>query len=242
MEIKLPVRFTGSDATTHAETTLILPVDRTALLLIDCNGDCGTECNAVIQTHIAPALYAARQVGMKAVFVYNEGRIIAPASRPTELHELRRGKRLPDDAPRPIQPTWAESIAPRVDEPIIAKRSQNAFAGTYLDSYLRGCAIDTLLMVGFSFKSCLFYSMIGAFEREYRVVFLRDGTDPVGTNEFTDTVNSALDEGGWVRLVLTRLIEDHMGYSSTCAALIQACVQLGGANSELPSFNTEHPR
>ena len=31
--------------------------------------------------------------------------------------------------------------------------------------------------------------MVGAFEREYRVVFLRDGTDPVGTNEFQDTIN-----------------------------------------------------
>lgn len=224
MEIKLPVRFTGSDATTHAETTLVLPVDRTALLLIDCNGDCGTECNAVIQTHIASALYAARQVGMQAVFVYNEGRIIAPASHPTELHTLRRGSPLSEGSLRPMQPTWADSIAPRADEPIIAKVSQNAFVGTYLDSYLRGWGIDTLLMVGFSFKSCLFYSMIGAFEREYRVVFLRDGTDPVGTNEFTDTANPKLDEGGWVRLVLTRLIEDHLGYSSTCAALVQACV------------------
>jgi nicotinamidase-related amidase len=224
MEIKLPVRFTGSDATTHAETTLVLPVARTALLLIDCNGDCGTECNAVIQTHIAPALHAARQVGMKAVFVYNEGRILAPASRPAELHTLRRGSPLTEVSLRPVQPTWADSITPRADEPIIAKRSQNAFVGTYLDSYLRSWGIDTLLMVGFSFKSCLFYSMIGAFEREYRVIFLRDGTHPIGTNEYSDTVNLQLDEGGWVRLVLTRLIEDHLGYSSTCAALVQACV------------------
>lgn len=223
MEIILPVRFTGSDATTHAETTLVLPVDRTALLLIDCNGDCGDSCNTVILTHIASALHAARQLGMKAVFVYNEGRIIAPASRPMELHELRRGKLLRKESLRPMQPTWADSIAPRADEPIIAKRSQNAFVGTYLDSYLRGWGIDTLLMVGFSFKSCLFYSVIGAFEREYRVVFLRDGTDPAGANEFTDTVNPQVDAGGWVRLILTRLIEDHLGYSSTCAALVQTC-------------------
>ena len=30
-------------------------------------------------------------------------------------------------------------------------------------------------------------------------------------------------EGGWVRLVLTRLIEDHLGYSATSADLIAAC-------------------
>ncbi len=223
MEITLAVRFTGRDATTHAETTLVLPVDRTALLLIDCNGDCGEACNVVIQTHIAPTLHTVRQLGMKVVFVYNEGRIIAPSSRPTELHELRRGLPLGQESLRPITPTWADCIAPRADEPIIAKRAQNAFVGTYLDSYLRGWGIDTLLMVGFSFKSCLFYSMIGAFEREYRVIFLRDGTHPIGANEYSDTVNPQLDEGGWVRRVLTRLIEDHLGYSSTCAALIQAC-------------------
>ena len=65
--------------------------------------------------------------------------------------------------------------------------------------------------------------MVGAFEHNYRVIFLRDGTHLPGENEFRDTLNDDLPEKGWVRLVLTRLIEDHLGYSATCADLRAAC-------------------
>jgi nicotinamidase-related amidase len=223
VEIELPVRFTGDQENQPEFTSLQLSANRTALLLVDCNGDCGEDCNRIIRTSIASALQATRSIGIKSIFVYSEERIIGPASRPAEYHELRRGKTLRQQRVCSIQPEWADCIEPRSDEPTIAKRSQNAFVGTYLDSYLRSWNIETLLVAGFSFKSCLFYTMVGAFEREYRVVFLRDGTHPPGTNEFPDTVDPHLAEGGWVRLVMTRLIEDHLGYSSTCEALISAC-------------------
>jgi nicotinamidase-related amidase len=223
VEIELPVRFTGDRENQSAFTTLKLPAESAVLLLVDCHGDCGEDCNRIIQTNIAPALHATRVIGIKSVFVYGEERIIGPASRPTEYHELRRGKPLRQQMVRPLQPVWADCIEPLNHEPMIAKRSQNAFVGTYLDSYLRSWNIETLIVAGFSFKSCLFYTMVGAFEREYRVIFLRDGTHPPGTNEFPDTVNPDLPEGGWVRLVMTRIIEDHLGYSSTCEALISAC-------------------
>jgi len=223
MQIELSTRFTGTDESKPTSTTLRLPTERTAFLLVDCNGDCGDECNKVIRVKIAPALHAARSVGMKVVFVYGEDRIIGPASRPAEYHELRRGRPLRLQTIRPYQPEWANCIAPLDHEPIIGKRAQNAFVGSQLDSWLRSWQIETLIAVGFSFKSCLFYTLVGAFEREYRVVFLRDGTHPPGTNEFRDTVNPDLPDGGWVRLVLTRLIEDHLGYSSTSDDLIAAC-------------------
>jgi nicotinamidase-related amidase len=222
-KIELPVRFTALDESLYEHTTLDLQIDKTAFVLVDCNGDCGDDCNTVIQNNIAPTLQSIRSVGMKAVFVYGEDRIIAPASRPAEYHEFRRGHPMRDRSIRPSQPTWADCIAPLASEPLIAKRSQNAFVGSQLDSWLRSWQIDTLITVGFSFKSCLFYTIVGAFEREYRVVFLRDGTHPPGTNEFRNTVNPDVDGGGWVRLVLTRLIEDHLGYSSTTEQLISAC-------------------
>jgi hypothetical protein len=81
----------------------------------------------------------------------------------------------------------------------------------------------SMVMAGFRFKSCLFYTAVGAFERNYRAILLRDGTDPPGSNEFADTVDASLPGGGWVRTILTRFLEDHLGYSSTCAELIAAC-------------------
>ncbi len=168
-------------------------------------------------------LQAARLAGIKGVFIDDEGRIDGPNSRPAEYHELRRGKPLREQVLHPAQPIWADCIAPHNDEPTIAKRSQDAFVNTYLDTYLRSWKNETLIAVGFSLKSCLFYTLVGAFEREYRVILLRDGTDPPYTNEFPDTIDPTSADGGWVRLVMTRLIEDHLGYSSTCEQLTRAC-------------------
>lgn len=225
-EISLPIRFTSNDGTGSLFDTLVLLPSNSALLLVDCDGDCGEAGNKVINENIAPALQTARSVGIRPIFIYGDGWLPDGAnSRAAEYHRTRRGHPPHQEQWRPGNPAWAESIAPLDGEPLIGKKAQNAFVGTYLDIYLRTHNIDTLLLVGFSFKSCLFYTTIGAFERNYRAVFLRDGTDPPGTNEFADTVDANLSEGGWVRNILTRLIEDHLGYSSTCAQLIAAANQ-----------------
>ena len=114
-------------------------------------------------------------------------------------------------------------VEPQEGDVVIEKNGQNGFRETSLDFCLRTLGIETLLAVGFSFKSCLFYTLVGAFEHNYRVVFLRDGTHPPGENEFPDTRQRCAAGKGWVRLVLTRLIEDHLGYSATCADLVRAC-------------------
>jgi nicotinamidase-related amidase len=222
--IHLPVRFTGERGDSHACTTLNLEIATTAFLLVDCNGDCGPACNVVIEQSIAPTLAAVRSVGMKAIFLYNAPHAPdGPRSMHQELHLTRRGRAPTPANWHPVIPTWSPGIAPRPDEPIIPKSAQSGFRDTYLDRYLRAWGIETIITIGFSFKSCLFYTLVGAFEHNYRVVFLRDGTDPPGTNEFPDTRDDTLPEKGWVRLVLTRLIEDHLGYSSTCGELIAAC-------------------
>jgi nicotinamidase-related amidase len=222
-KIALPVRFTANDGVGHSFDTLVLSPETTALLLVDCDGDCGVACNQVINENIAPALQGARAGAITPIFIYGDGWLPdGVKSLAREYHGQRRGLSLDKEEWRPNTPWWSESIAPVTGEPLIGKKSQNAFVGTYLDLYLRSHNIDTLLLAGFSFKSCLFYTAIGAFERNYRVVFLRDGTDPPGTNEFADTVDPNLPEGGWVRNILTRLIEDHLGYSSTCAEFVSA--------------------
>lgn len=223
MEITVPVRFTSITETQFERTQLSLDTHHTAFLLVDCNGDCGPLCNEVIERRIAPVLRAIRTVGIKAVFLYGEPLPDGPCSRPGEYHWTRRGSQQPPVSWRPSQPTWAASINPRAGEPMIAKSAQSGFVNTYLDRYLRAWGIETIIAVGFSFKSCLFYTLVSAYEHNYRVIFLRDGTDPPGTNEFPDTVDPSLPEKGWVRLVLTRLIEDHLGYSATCNEIITAC-------------------
>lgn len=226
MEFTIPVRFTSTTETQYENTTITLDTCRTAFLLVDCNGDCGSLCNAVIENQIAPTLHAIRTIDIKAIYLYGEPLPDGHRSVPGELHWKRRNQEQSQVSWRSSQPTWSPSIAPKNDEPTIAKSAQSGFVNTYLDRYLRAWGINTILAVGFSFKSCLFYTLVDAFDLNYRVIFLRDGTDPLGTNEFPDTINPSLPEGGWVRLVLTRLIEDHLGYSSTCNDIIAACKEV----------------
>jgi len=97
---------------------------------------------------------------------------------------------------RPRPPTWAVSIATFLQHAQIAKCAQNGFRDTTLDRYLRAWNIDLLLMVGFSFTSYLFYTVVGAFEHTYRGVVVRDRTAPEGTSAFADSSDPALPEQG----------------------------------------------
>jgi nicotinamidase-related amidase len=230
MFLELDVRFTGEHVDQPAHSRLNLEIAKTAFLLIDCTyDDPESSVGQVLSQTIAPALAAIRSVGMKAIFIYG-GDHGDPYAINLELHGTRRGRTRKQE-PWPLSmPQWFPGIEPQAEEPVIVKCGQNSFRATSLDFFLRTNGIETLLCVGFSFKSCLFYTLVGAAEHNYRVIFLRDGTHLPGENEYHDTVNEDLPEKGWVRLVLTRLIEDHLGYSSTCAKLIRACQQVRAAN------------
>ena len=225
-QMHLPVRFTGDQVREYVHTTLPLVPEKTAFRLVDCDGDCGPPCNSVVESRIAPALAACRSIGVRPVYLYNEPWQDESQEMFREVHYTRRGRSLAPGVSDLTPPSWAESVRPRQGDLVLGKTEQSGFVRTDLDASLRDHGVGTLLAVGFSFKSCLFQTLVSAFQHDYRVVFLRDGTDPQGTNEFPDTQDSSLPEGGWVRLVLTRLIEDHLGYSSTCQELVDMCERI----------------
>lgn len=220
--VSLPVQFRDDHLIKHQ--TLQLGIEKTAFVLIDCTFENRPESGVgrVLRQTIAPTLAAVRSVGMPVVFIHG-GEHGDPRSMFTEVHRSRHGKPHTPRAWQPEVPVWVPGVEPTAEDVIIEKNGQSGFRGTHLDHCLRSMGIETLICVGFSFKSCLFYTMVGAFEHNYRVVFLRDGTHPLGENEFEDTLDERLPEKGWVRVVLTRLIEDHLGYSSTCDELRAAC-------------------
>ncbi len=227
MNLSLPVRFTGHQEHEAQFDTLSINISKTAFLLVDCTFENPPESSVgqVLRKTIAPTLEAVRSIGMKVVFIHGDEHGDAK-SMFTELHRTRRKQKYKPRAWQPTTPVWIPSIEPTEKDTIIEKNAQSAFRATSLDHHLRTAGIETLICVGFSFKSCLFYTMVGAFEHNYRVIFLRDGTHPQGENEFADTLDDSLPEKGWVRLVLTRLIEDHLGYSSTCQELSDAIKHL----------------
>jgi ureidoacrylate peracid hydrolase len=68
-----------------------------------------------------------------------------------------------------------DALAPRPDEPVIQKRWYDAFAGSALDGALRARGVTSLVVTGTMTDVCVLATVIGAFNREYRVTVVEDG-------------------------------------------------------------------
>ena len=221
--LTLPVRW-YSNETQHGE--LELELERTAFMIVD--SDCGTG-NRYVEEGIAPALAAARTVGMRVVFIHNDFSLVDESgSIKREIHGTRWGDALaaarPSPASRtPYKPNYSPSIQPLPHEPDFPKREWSAFHETHVDYHLRCYDIKNLVAVGFSQRACLYQTLAGAVEHNYRVVMLRDCTHSA---EYPDTVDPNLPEGGWLRKVMMRNFEHIIGYTSTSSDFVAACESL----------------
>ena len=67
------------------------------------------------------------------------------------------------------------ALAPRPDEPVIRKRWYDGFAGTELDGFLRARSVSSLVITGTMTDICVLSTVVGAFNREYRITVVEDG-------------------------------------------------------------------
>jgi ureidoacrylate peracid hydrolase len=67
------------------------------------------------------------------------------------------------------------ALTPAPDEPVIRKRWYDGFAGTELDGALRARGVTTLVITGTMTDICVLSTVVGAFNREYRVSVVADG-------------------------------------------------------------------
>ena len=67
-----------------------------------------------------------------------------------------------------------DALAPRPDEPVIEKRWYDAFSGSPLDGALRARGVMSLVLTGTMTDICVLATVIGAFNREYRVTVVDD--------------------------------------------------------------------
>jgi nicotinamidase-related amidase len=216
----LPVRFYGSDS-----ATIALDSSTTAFMLVDCDG----EINRVLlKEHIAPALDAARRIGMRVFYFHEDAYGIGgPHDIVRELHGGRHGQELPDslfERPqwRACLPSYLPAVVPRADEADFPKDSKDGFETTNADYYLKTWGVTTLVAVGFALRSCLYHTCLGARHRNYRVILLRDCTTPPGSGEFPDTLDPNNPEGGWMRFVFLRQFETNIGYTANSHDFVPA--------------------
>jgi nicotinamidase-related amidase len=66
-------------------------------------------------------------------------------------------------------------LAPRPDELVVRKHWYDAFAGTALDGALRARGVTSLVVAGTMTNICVLATVIGGFNREYRITVVEDG-------------------------------------------------------------------
>src|SRR5689334_7487253 len=67
-----------------------------------------------------------------------------------------------------------DALATRPEEPVIEKRWYDAFSGSPLDGALRARGVTSLVVTGTMTDICVLATVIGAFNREYRVTVVDD--------------------------------------------------------------------
>ncbi|RCW40092.1 isochorismatase family protein [Paenibacillus prosopidis] len=209
-ELELSVRKYNADP----ELNIRIVPETTAFLLVDC--DKSSADNQIVENQIHSALKIARESGMKIVYLFNAIHGVGGSNDvTTKIHGLDYLK----NSWKPLIPKFNQLIQPLENEAVIPKSHKDGFNGTVLDYYLKTWNIDTIIAAGFSIKSCLFHTCIGARHNNYRVVMLRDCTN---SSEFPDTVDTENPEGGWLRFVFLRIYETDIGYTSTSTDLMKA--------------------
>jgi ureidoacrylate peracid hydrolase len=66
-------------------------------------------------------------------------------------------------------------LAPRADELVVRKHYYDGFNGTVLDGALRARGVTTLVITGTLTDICVLGTVVGAFNREYRLIVVEDG-------------------------------------------------------------------
>ncbi|HKW93184.1 MAG TPA: isochorismatase family cysteine hydrolase [Methylomirabilota bacterium] len=66
-------------------------------------------------------------------------------------------------------------LAPRADELVVRKPYYDGFNGTVLDGALRARGVTTLAITGTMTDICVLATVIGGFNREYRMAVVEDG-------------------------------------------------------------------
>ncbi len=229
MAAEIPIRYYKDhpDVYDYGYEDLALKFEECAFLLVDVDG---TSPNPTTENFIAPALAAARDVGMLVCYVHNDLRLVADPGNivgevwgRTKLADGGNGiaswANMADD----YKPQYLDCVVPRPNERNFPKWIWSGFHDTFLDQHLRSHGIRTLFTVGYSRRACLHYTCAEAVGRNYRVILLRDCSNSSGEIEMPDTLDDSLPEGGWINRITLRNFEHLIGYTTTAAQFIQSC-------------------
>ncbi len=166
---------------------------RTALLIIDMQRDflepggfgetLGNDVSR-LQAAVKPlqaVLAAARDAGMLVIHTREGHRPDLSDAPPAKVERGAPSKRIGDEGPMGrilIRGEAGHDIVPELypieGEPVIDKPGKGAFYQTDLESMLRNCAIENLLVAGVTTEVCVNTTVREANDRGYRCIVLSD--------------------------------------------------------------------
>ncbi|MDF1512675.1 MAG: isochorismatase family protein [Anaerolineae bacterium] len=232
-KFQLPVRYFRRYPADHmlgyANQTINLDPAHTAFLVVDVYGETPTP---TIVDHIAPALQAARAAGLQVIYAGNSAPRIdldhyeftiqrnrnACHYFPQVSAELKGDPREYHHGDGPWG-RYLECVAPQPGDIFVRKIAYSGFTDTRLDSVLRHLGIENLISVGFSASECLLGTLIDAFNRNYRVILLRDCTRGGAMTELERQTDAFTK-----RMILW--METYVAVSSTSQDFIAGCANL----------------
>lgn len=235
----------------HQPTPVNVELEKAALLVVDVYGlgftsaegharhhpsvdeDAQSPWERIAAEAIAPALEAARRIGLPVVYAHNSGPRI-------ELNRSQIGKTLNRSLGCDLEELFRERgvdpreylngesdlfletsklVGPRDGDYFIRKHQYSGFRDTRLDTLLRNLEITTLFCVGFDAGTCLKMTMVDAFELNYELILLRDAT---GAIEIPEDV--AIGYSFTQRII--KWMEAHICTSITSAQFVSALGEL----------------
>lgn len=178
----------------------LLDPARTAVVLIDMQG--------AVRDHAAEP-YAADEVFQRAnllVEAARRGGALPIYVRTSFLPDESDSHRPPIDTERPATPHrpvgWDQivpELQPLPTEPVIIKRSWNAFYGSDLELQLRRHGITTVVMAGISTNFGVEGTARAAFDHGYQLIFVEDAMASTTAAHHEFAVNEVFPQLGRVR-------------------------------------------
>jgi nicotinamidase-related amidase len=149
---------------------------RTALLVIDAQREYFDDDGALFTPHageirgnLTRLIDAARAAGAQVVFIRHV--MAADGTDAGRMGDF-------DDSPSFVAGTkgveLAAGIVPESGEPVVDKTRYSAFVNTRLQSILRTCGADTLIITGLMTQYCSVTTARHGHDLDYRVVFVSD--------------------------------------------------------------------
>ena len=180
-----------TDRAATFERVLRLEPGRTALLIVDMQGgflDPGAAMEVPPAREIVPVIrglldrFRVRALPVAfSEFVYSPAVPLLVGELHPEHQPARPGSAggfgMPSSAcleGHPSTHTVAD-LAPRPGELVVRKHWYDAFAGTPLDGALRARGVCSLVVTGTMTDICVLSTLVGAFNREYRITVVEDG-------------------------------------------------------------------